>query len=300
MQAYSGSSFAPFSENEEVIPILQGPMDRFDGENRLVQNSIENFNVMNRQSGMDHLSGGTSLTRQNVRENETFNPREIKILFSPDSSTANLQYYNFVFNKVREKINSLEQVQNIIVPVENNETVIKFKECFSNFKKDICQVYFKFAEAEQKYNDAKKKYTTFCESLQKTIHAIDICNVIEPVVIPTTQQQEQPVDDNEQTLKQLLNDRIDTYYNRLNLEALKNEYSACRDAMFVEKSIISEIVGVILPINTCSICIDKPVAYFNMPCGHTFCETCKPECEKTKKCHCCRTERTDIKKLFFN
>ena len=287
MQAYSGGSFAPFNENEEVIPFLQ--------------NSTENFNVMNRISDMDnYLSGGTSVRRETVRENEAFNPTELKILFSPDSSTSNLQYYNFIFNKVREKINSLEQAHINIVPVENNESVVQFRECFSNFKKDICQVYFKFADAEQKYNDAKKKYTTFCESLQKTIHAIDLCGIIEQVSIPTTETSEQPVDESEHTLKQLLKERIDTYYTRLNLEALKNEYTACREAMLIQKSKITEIVGVILPINTCSICIDKPVAYFNMPCGHTFCETCKPECEKTKKCHCCRTERTDIKKLFFN
>jgi hypothetical protein len=50
--------------------------------------------------------------------------------------------------------------------------------------------------------------------------------------------------------------------------------------------------------NMCSICMDNPIEFCVVPCGHTFCELC---CDRmTTQCHICRCSNGTIIKLYFN
>lgn len=47
----------------------------------------------------------------------------------------------------------------------------------------------------------------------------------------------------------------------------------------------------------CPVCMEDSVCYANVPCGHTFCQTCGQK--QTITCYICRTSVKDRQKLFF-
>jgi hypothetical protein len=49
-------------------------------------------------------------------------------------------------------------------------------------------------------------------------------------------------------------------------------------------------------INKCSICLDNPISYCCIPCGHTYCTDC---INKTNNCYICRGIISNKLKLYF-
>ena len=96
----------------------------------------------------------------------------------------------------------------------------------------------------------------------------------------------------EEYLKQIYNDNtIDVEYR----DAIKayRKFIVLRDVISNARLIASQESG-----SQCIICLEEPVSYDLVPCGHTFCGTCMRK--HVGPCFLCRTHAKDKLKLFFS
>ena len=197
--------------------------------------------------------------------------------------SQNTDYYTNLFEKINSKLRHLES--NIDVNVFECEIVKQHIKSINDLKKNVCDVYIEYIDADTRLNDAKTKYLHFTESIKDCLtHVI----------------QYDIVDENDETIKTLLEDKVDTFYNQLKLDELLDEYTKKYEEFEKTKYKISIMTGVILPTTTCQICMENQVDYFIDPCGHTICKVCKLACEnKSNKCHYCRTTRNTYKRIYL-
>ena len=104
---------------------------------------------------------------------------------------------------------------------------------------------------------------------------------------------------NELAKQQVLKDKIDSYYQKLEIDTLIENYEESMKQFKIAKYKLSSIFGNVAPTAMCQICLDNQVEYFLDPCGHTLCGSCKVSCESKTHCHYCRTKRNNFKKLYF-
>ena len=103
--------------------------------------------------------------------------------------------------------------------------------------------------------------------------------------------------DNEQ-LNKLLSNRIEWYYEYLNLDKLISEQFDIVAEYSYLKSTINNFNTVTIS-TICSICLEKQVTWFIDPCGHTICDDCKNKSEQTVNCHYCRHKKVKYNKLYL-
>jgi hypothetical protein len=96
----------------------------------------------------------------------------------------------------------------------------------------------------------------------------------------------------EEYLKQIYTDNpIDTEYKDA-IECYRR-FIVLRDIVGNARLIASHESG-----SQCIICLEEPVSYALVPCGHTFCGTCMRK--HTGPCFLCRTHTKDKLKLYFS
>jgi hypothetical protein len=96
----------------------------------------------------------------------------------------------------------------------------------------------------------------------------------------------------EEYLKQVYNDNpIDEEYMKV-VEAYR-KFVLLRDLIVNARLIGSHESG-----SQCIICLEEPVTYALVPCGHTFCGTCMRK--HTGPCFICRTYAKDKLNLYFS
>ena len=190
--------------------------------------------------------------------------------------------YNILFEKIKSKLLIINN--QIDLNISDCPIIEKYREDFLKLKKDVCDIYLNYMKVETELNEAKEKYTTFCESIKNCVNFI----------YNTGTQMEQDT-----LIKELLEEKIESYYIKLDIDNLIKKH--------IEKSLefekikykMSMISGTIIPTITCQVCLENQIEYFVDPCGHTICKVCKVECEKLKNCHYCRTPRNGYKRLYL-
>jgi len=228
------------------------------------ENNIENLNLLNR-----------------TFEELVSERGDLNYHFS-DESCLRVDY-NTLFEKIKSKLFQM----NITLDLNITDCPIikKYREDFLELKKTICDIYLDYMKAETELNEAKEKYTTFCESIKNCIHFI----------YNTGTQVEQDI-----VIKELLEQKIETYYLKLNIDSLQEIYNEKFIEFEKTKYKVSTITGTILPTTICQICLENQVDYFIDPCGHTICKTCKTVCEnKSLSCHYCRTIKKGYKRIYL-
>lgn len=256
LSGFSSAGYAPFSENLTETTTLTDLIGSTTVFNRPTRRSLEEF--------MQERGQNTA------------------------QETQNLDYYNLIFQKIKEKMNKLGAITPANTPylddVVNTPEIIEYKEIFNNLKRSLGDTYLKVEKTETELNNAKELYENFCDSLEKMIHVIDSSNFQE---------------EGDTHLKQVLKDKIDSYYEKLDIDRLIEEYEESMKEFKIAKYKLSSIFGNLGVPTTCQICLENQVEYYLDPCGHTICGTCKVSCESKTQCHYCRTKRNSFRKLFF-
>lgn len=192
-------------------------------------------------------------------------------------------YYSQLFEKINSKIRNIEP--DVHINVVDCDIVKDHIDKINELKKNVCNVYLEYIDVDTRLNEAKTKYLHFSDTIKDCIQCI-IQNDI--------------VDESDETIKTLLENKVDELYNRLKIEDLLEEYTKKYEEFEKTKYKISIMTGVILPTTTCQICMENQVDYFIDPCGHTICRICKAACEnKSDKCHYCRTTRKMYKRIYL-
>ena len=196
--------------------------------------------------------------------------------------SRNDDYYSQLFEKINSKLRTMET--NIDVNVFDCEIVKQHIENIRDLKKSVCTVYMEYIDVDTKLNEAKTKYLKFSESIKECLGYLYGINDHE----------------SDETIKTLLEDKIDVYYEQLKIDELLKDYTKKYEEFEKTKYKISIMTGVILPTTICQICMENQVDYFIDPCGHTICKLCKSLCEnKSNKCHYCRTTRNTYKRIYL-
>ena len=197
--------------------------------------------------------------------------------------------YQSVFDKIQQKLFICSELDDVHL-TEADEALYSFKydisekqESINTLKQDIAKMYIKKTEHEILIQERKKLFETFCTNIRASISSIqaisDNC-------------------ENDTNLSNLLNERIEWYYNKLELDKLVDiDYQIKSEFYFLKKTIkeLSGINSVVL----CSICMENQIAWFIDPCGHTLCEGCKIKTNSAHNCHYCRTLRTKFNRLYI-
>jgi hypothetical protein len=212
---------------------------------------------------------------------------DLNIYFSNTSNTSNTSGlsidYNTLFEKIKTKLLRIDTISDI--DITNCPIINKYREDFLALKKNICDIYLDYMKSETELNEAKEKYTTFCESIKNCVHFIHKTGT---------------ADENDILIKEMLEKKIEDYYEKLNISFLIQNFDEKRLDFEKTKYKISTITGALLPTTICQICLENQVDYFVDPCGHTICKTCKNTCEnKSKNCHYCRTVKNGYKRLYI-
>lgn len=197
------------------------------------------------------------------------------------------QFYNSVFENIKEKIFIVSESDDIEITNDeikqyqlkyNDESVL---EAVSTLKQQIAELYLKKTEHELLVEEKRRIYKSFCNNVESHLNSISEIS-----------------DDPEDTqLKELLNNRINWYYQKLDLDNLINTENELKKELTFLKKTIKQFVKISPTI--CSICMEHEIAWFIDPCGHTMCASCKTNVEKSKKCHYCRTEKTKLNRLYL-
>ncbi len=198
----------------------------------------------------------------------------------------NEMIFTDIFEKIREKIFILGDCD---IDVTNAEK-IKFSEKYNIpetnkyiniLKKNIVLLYNKKIELEINIESRTKSYNDFLTNIKTLI--TDINSISHP--------------DNEQ-LNTILTNRIEWYYEYLNLDKLISEqFDIVAEYSFL-KSTINNFNSITIS-TVCSICMERQVTWFIDPCGHTICDDCKNKSEQTANCHYCRHKKVKYNKLYL-
>jgi hypothetical protein len=204
-----------------------------------------------------------------------------------DIESCDDNLYISIFEKIREKLNV--GVDDFGIPEDiNKELSLKFQTDNANtviakLKRDTAEIYLLKTENEIKLQEQRRLFDDFCRNISCSISSIN------SITINETEKDTQ--------LKELLNDRIDWYYTELGIDNLiKLQFQYKLEFNFLKQTIAS--FSVLQP-TFCTICMENQVMWFNDPCGHTLCGSCKTRLETKKNCHYCRTEKNQTRRLYL-
>ena len=196
--------------------------------------------------------------------------------------------FSDVFTNIKEKIFLSSECDDIELTVsENQEYEAKYNVPYtsiSDLKKNITHFYTKKIEFSLLIEERRRLFNTFCNNISNSINCINDIT-----------KEDCSIQDHK--LKDLLNDRIDWYYKKLDIDNLiDTEYSIKSEFHFLKKTLIelSEINPTI-----CMICMEKQISWFIDPCGHTLCTDCKLRTDNSSSCHYCRALKNKLNRLYL-
>jgi len=197
-------------------------------------------------------------------------------------------YYRNVFESIRDKLFVLGEIEQSISDSDYNKfkekhNISKITDTIDTFKKNISDLYARKIEIEIMLDKSNKEYTSFCENIKNSVKSIEIINNFTK---------------DDELLKQLLLDKIESCYTQLNLESLKKEHLEIISEFNFLKNTLIEFSGINFS-TMCGVCMDKQVSWYIDPCGHTLCNECKTKCESTINCHYCRNKKNCYKRLYL-
>jgi hypothetical protein len=185
--------------------------------------------------------------------------------------------YEDIFNKIKNRLFFLntETVYKEKPEYKEKYKTEEFYKLLKDIKKEIVFVYNKKVELEISINEKKKEYLSFCE------HVTDIVNLVNC-----------SFDEQDDSFKNVLNEKLDQYYEKLNLEDLTEQLNETNNEFEYIKKIMYTLCNISPQI--CAVCLENQVTHFYSECGHTICLDCKDK-YSSKICHYCRSP---IKKVF--
>ena len=194
--------------------------------------------------------------------------------------------FSDIFEKIREKIFILGDCDIDLTNADKIKYAEKYKipetnNVINNLKKNIVLLYNKKIELEIEIENKTKIYNDFLMNINSLITSI---NGIEH-------------EDNKQ-LNILLKNKIDWYYNYLNLDKLISEQFDIISEFSYLKSTIKNFNSISIS-SICAICLEKQVSWFIDPCGHAVCDDCKTKSEPSIYCHYCRNKKTKYNRLYL-
>lgn len=197
--------------------------------------------------------------------------------------------YNDVFDLIKHNLYSISDQEPILSEIKENEFEHKYR--FSQFstitdilKNTISEFYQHKIKVEHEFENNKEKYEKFSKNILETISDIN--------VISGTLSEE------DISFKNILIERINWYYLKLNLENLKKQSNDLNTEFLYIKKFMIQLSGVTNNI-VCQICQENQITHFIDPCGHTLCEKCKDRSDRMTKCHFCRVKSNSFKKLYL-
>jgi hypothetical protein len=237
-----------------------------------------------------------------INENITFEPLETNdsrinrnfesLIMERNEIHDDKGIYSQIFKEIKDKIFSVNEIEDIpkLTDIQKEELnkkhfVDNFSNTINNIKKLLVNNFNRKLELEFVLEGNKKKFEAFTKNINDSISSIN--NIID-----------NEMSSEDENLKELLSNRINWYYSKLNIESLKKEYSEILFEYSFFKDMLKSISEV-LPSGTCGICLDNQVNWFIDPCGHSICNGCKNKFGLLTKCHFCRTTITSIKKLYI-
>jgi hypothetical protein len=204
-----------------------------------------------------------------------------------DIESVDHNLYSSVFEKIREKLNF--NGDDFAIPEEiNKELSLKFDTdhadtVIAKLKRDTVEIYLLKTENEIKLQEQRRLFDDFCRNISSSISSINSITINES--------------EKDTQLKELLNERIDWYYAELGIENLvKLQFQYNLEFNFLKRTISN--FSVLQP-TFCTICMENEIMWFNDPCGHTLCGSCKTRLETKKTCHYCRAEKNQTKRLYL-
>ena len=203
-----------------------------------------------------------------------------------NSFEGNICIFNEIFEKIKEKIFILGDCDFELIESDRKKYSKKYEIehiniIIYNFKKNIVLLYNKKIELEIEIENKTKIYNDFLMNINSLITNINEIH-----------------HEDDQQLKTLLKNRIDWYYNYLNLDKLISEqFDVISEFNFLKSTIKN--FNSISNSSICAICLEKQVTWFIDPCGHAVCDDCKNKTEQAINCHYCRNRKTKYNRLYL-
>ena len=199
--------------------------------------------------------------------------------------------YDNVFRKIREKLFVISEGDDIDLTETDKLAFTKkynltqSQTTINDLKQKIAELYLKKTEHEIVVEERRKLFETFCVNISNSLQSID--GITQGELTAQDQQ-----------LRDVLEERIDWYYSKVELDKLiDQEYHLKSEFHFVKKTL--QELSAIHPSVLCSICMENQIDWFIDPCGHTLCETCKTRTQNKLLCHYCRTPRIKFNRLYL-
>ena len=229
----------------------------------------------------------------NTRTFEELSTRNFNDLVTERGTEYEKRVYSDIFEKIREKLFISSEADDIELTDSDKKIfnekykISSTQETINEIKREIAQLYVKKTEHEILIQERRKLFDVFCTNISNSITSINNINANVKIV-----------SEKDTTLKDLLNDRIDWYYAKLDLDNLVNQEYSIKSEFYFLKQTLQELSS-ISPGTICSICMENQVSWFIDPCGHTLCENCKIKTISLNNCHYCRATRTKFNKLYL-
>jgi len=175
-------------------------------------------------------------------------------------------------------------------PVAEIDDALKALTCESPLKSFAAYTHALF----EMYKEAGEAALTAQSMLQRKLSKLDkvqgkLTHLFE---LETNEKYDSLMTTFEEYLKQVYNDNpVDVEYTDA-INAYR-KFIVLREHIANARLIASHESG-----SQCIICLEEPVTYALIPCGHTFCATCMRK--HTGPCFLCRTHAKDKLKLFFS
>uniref|UniRef100_A0A6C0IB28 RING-type domain-containing protein n=1 Tax=viral metagenome TaxID=1070528 RepID=A0A6C0IB28_9ZZZZ len=198
--------------------------------------------------------------------------------------------YSTVFNQLKNKIYQEPEETPKLTDEQYSDFVGKYytenlTDNINRVKKLIVNFYNRKNELELKIDQNTKKFESFSKNILSSLENID--DLVGKDLSPRDLE-----------LKDILCERIEWYYSKLEIDSLKKEYTD----ILLEYSFFKKLIGSlteVLPCGICQICLDAQVTIFIDPCGHTICTKCYDHSTSIDRCHFCRTKINSFKKIFL-
>lgn len=240
---------------------------------------------------LDNSSGSSSnylaYNEYNIFDNRI--TRNLQELISERSIEQKV--YLDVFNKIREKLfvmsesDDIELTESDVSEFTKKYNITQSQETINGLKQKTAELYLKKTEQEIIVQERRKLFETFCTNISKSLQSID----------GITQGQ---ATEKDKQLRDVLEERIDWYYSKLELDTLIDEEYRLKSEFHFVKTSLQELSSIHVSV-LCSICMENQVSWYIDPCGHTLCETCKTRSHNKLTCHYCRAPRIKFNRLYL-
>ena len=199
-------------------------------------------------------------------------------------SERSLMDYNTEFSNIKNSLNKLDNFSLFLTETEiemlNKEfDVISFNNSITLFKTIVCELYREYSTLEpelKKKKDLFEKFTQCVKNFTQLINKVEM---------------------DDQQFKDIIENKIINYYQKLQIEEYEEKYNNCIKKLLYLKNSIDNFKTV-QNNYICPICFENNVDCFIDPCGHTLCSDCLTKIGKSI-CHVCRNEVTHYKKIYF-